>query len=40
MQVQRKLMRSDPERQRYLPKMIVSFGQRRIRNREGGKTEA
>ena len=39
-QAQRKLVRSDPDRHRYFPKMVVSFGQRRIGNRERGKTEA
>ena len=39
-QAQRKLVRNDPERQRYFPKMVVSCGQRRIGNGERGKTES
>ena len=39
-QAQRKLVRSNPERQRDFPKMVVSCGQRRIGNRERGKTES
>jgi hypothetical protein len=38
-ETQRKLVRTDPERQRCFPKMVVSFGQRRIGNRECGETE-
>src|SRR5947208_15381480 len=37
-QAQRKLVRSDSECQRYLPKMVVCYGQRRIGNPERSKT--
>jgi hypothetical protein len=36
---QRQLVITDFHHQRYLPKTVVSFGQRRIRNDYGPKTE-
>ena len=39
MQGQRQLVITDFQHQPYLPKMVVSFGQRRIRNEQCGKPE-